>query len=51
MLKGLERKMYKELLRSLGLFSLEETEGRTCGGQHLPRKGNEGAGADLSPLW
>lgn len=35
MVKGLGRRSYEEWLRPLGLVSLEETEGRHCGFQHL----------------
>ena len=36
--KGLEGKLCEEQLRTLGLFSLEETEGRPQCGLQLPRE-------------
>ncbi|KAJ7397260.1 hypothetical protein BTVI_136919 [Pitangus sulphuratus] len=47
MVKGLEGKPYKERLRSLGLFSLEETEGKPHCSYNFLMKGRRGAGTDL----
>jgi len=49
MVKGLEGKMYQKQLRSLDVFSLEETEGRTHS-LRLPHEGAQKAGADLISL-
>lgn len=49
MMKGLKQKPCEEWLSSLGLFGLEEPEGRPRCGQLL-MKGRGGAGADLSSL-
>lgn len=38
MVKSLERKMQEEQLKSLALFSLEETEEKPHRGLQLPRK-------------
>lgn len=50
LVKGLERKPYEEWLKSLCLFSLEDTEGRTHGGYSFLTRGRGRAGADLFSL-
>ncbi|RMC14023.1 hypothetical protein DUI87_09110 [Hirundo rustica rustica] len=48
MVKGFEQKPYEEQLRSLGLFILEETEGRPHCGLSFLIRGRGGAGTDVS---
>lgn len=48
-IKGLEVKMYEEWLRLLGLFNLEETDGRPHGSLQL-LQGMEGSSTYLCPL-
>lgn len=48
--KGLEEKTYEEQLRSLGLLSVEDTEGRPHRNLQLHHKVSEGAGANLFSL-
>ncbi|KAF4804115.1 hypothetical protein TURU_010429 [Turdus rufiventris] len=48
--KGLEGKPYEEQLRSLGLFSLEETERKPHCSYNFLMRGKEGAGTDLFSL-
>ena len=48
MVKGIEGKLYEEQLTSLGLFSLEETEGRPHCSYNFPMRGTGEAGTDLT---
>lgn len=41
MVKGQEEKLCEEQLKSLGLFSLEKTEGRPQCGVQRPHNGNQ----------
>ena len=50
MVKDLEEKPCEEWLRSLGLFSLEETEGRPHCSYSFLMRGRGGAGTDLSSV-
>lgn len=50
MVKHLEGKTYEEQLRSLGLLSVEDTEGRPHRNLQLHLKVSEGAGAKLFSL-
>ncbi|RMC06770.1 hypothetical protein DUI87_16216 [Hirundo rustica rustica] len=50
MVKDLEKKPYKEQLRSLHLFSLEETEARPHSSRNLLKKRSRGVGTDLFTL-
>lgn len=45
--EGLEEDSHKELLRSPGLFSLEDTEGRSHCSYNFLMRGQEQAGTDL----
>ncbi|XP_027490378.1 basic salivary proline-rich protein 3-like [Corapipo altera] len=48
--KGLEEKLYEEQLRSPGLSSREETEGRPYYNPQLPHEGSGGAGVNFFSL-
>lgn len=50
MVKALEGKTYEVQLKSLGLFSPEETEGKLHRGLQLPQERSGGAGTDLFSL-
>lgn len=50
MVKGSERKLYKKWLKSLGLFGLEEAEGRSQTSYNFVMKESGGADTDLFAL-